>query len=162
MKPISEIADHKEAAQILADEYNALGWHSTTITGGHLVTDDDWKHYTWQVNFCPPCKPPVSVSYKCGTGHVYPLYRNEKTQFRHPFAGKPKPPAPAEVLACYCRDWQESSCAFDEWAETFGYDNDSRKAFAVYEACRAAGPKLRALGLTREQIARFADLSSML
>lgn len=102
------------------------------------------------------------MSYKCGMAHAFPKYKNEKTQLSHPFAGKPKPPTAAEVLACHCRDWQESDCAFDEWAGAFGYDTDSRKALATYEACRAAGPKLRALGLTREQIARFADLSSML
>ena len=156
MKTISEISDHKEAAQILADEYAALGWHATTVTGGHFVKYDEWPHYAWQVNFCPPCKTPVSMSYKCGTGHVFPKTASFAIR------GKPKPPAAAEVLACYCRDWQDSDCAFDEWAETFGYDTDSRKAFATYEACRAVGPKLRALGLTREQITRFADLSSML
>lgn len=157
MKTIEDIADYKEAAQILSDEYAALNWHGTTITGGHATTDaDNWKHYAWTVHFAPPYKAPVSMDYKRGMAHVYPK--------NMPFAirGKPKPPAPAEVLACYCRDWQESDCAFDDWAETFGYDTDSRKALATYESCRAAGPKLRALGLTREQIARFAALSSLL
>jgi hypothetical protein len=163
MKPISEILDHKEAAEILAAEFAALGWHATSTTGGHLAEDGEgWKHYAWQVNLCPPYKAPVSLNYKCGTAHVYPQYKNKKTQQRHPFAGKPKPPAPAEVLACYCRDWMDSNCAFDEWAANFGYDTDSRKAFSIYESCREAGPKLLALGLSREQLQRFADLSSLL
>lgn len=157
MKPIEDIADHKEAAQILADEYAALNWHGTTATGGHITTDaEKWKHYAWTVHFAPPSKAPVSMDYKCGTAHVYP-----KTA-HFGIRGKPKSPAPAEVLASYCRDWQDSDCAFDEWADNFGYDTDSRKALATYESCRAAGPKLRALGLTREQIARFAALSSLL
>lgn len=66
------------------------------------------------------------------------------------------------MLACYCRDWTDSDCAFDEWASTFGYDTDSRKALATYEQCREAGPKLRALGLSRAQIERFAGLSALL
>ena len=157
MKPISEISDHKEAAEILAAEFAALGWHTTNVIGGHLAEDGEgWKHYAWQVNFCPPCKAPVSLAYKCGTAHVYP-----KTA-HFGIRGKPKPPAPAEVLACYCRDWTESNCAFDEWAANFGYDTDSRKAFSIYESCREAGPKLRALGLSREQLQRFADLSNLL
>lgn len=156
MKPLEEIADYKEAAQILADEFAALNWNGTTVTGGHLTTDsDNWEHYAWTVNFAPPGKPIVSLNYKCGTGHVTKI----KSRFVTP---RPIPPKAAEVLACHCRDYTDSDCAFDEWAETFGYDTDSRKALAMYDECRAAGPKLRALGLTREQIARFAALSSML
>lgn len=154
MKTIEEIADYKEAAQILAAEFAALNWNGTTVTGGHLTADpDNWKHYAWTVNFAPPSKPVVSLSYKCGTAHAV------KPKFGTP---RPIPPKPAEVLACYCRDYADSDCAFDEWADTFGYDTDSRKALALYDECRAAGPKLRALGLTRAQIARFAALSAML
>jgi hypothetical protein len=163
MKPLTEITDYKEAAEILASEFDALGWHKTNVVGGHLLAEvEGWKYFAWEVIFCPPSKAPVSLAYKCGVGHVYPLYKNEKTQLRHPFAGKPKPPAPAEVLACYCRDWTDSNCAFDEWADTFGYDTDSRKALSTYEQCREAGPKLRALGLSRAQIERFAGLSALL
>ena len=161
MKPIEDIADHKEAAQILADEYAALNWHGTTITGGHVATDaENWKHYAWTVNFAPPSKAPVSMDYKCGMAHA----KRKKSGWSDPRFDivTPIPPKAAEVLACYCRDFTDSDCAFDEWAENFGYDTDSRKALATYESCRAAGPKLRALGLTREQIARFAALSSLL
>jgi hypothetical protein len=157
MKPLSDISDYKEAAEILAAEFAALGWHSTNVTGGHLAEDGDiWKHYAWQVNFAPPCKSVISLPYKCGTGHVFPKTASFAIR------GKPKPPAPAEVLASYCRDWTDSDCAFDEWAANYGYDTDSRKALATYEQCREAGFKLRALGLSRAQIERFAGLSSML
>lgn len=156
MKAIEEIADHTEAAQTLADEFAALNWDGTTVTGGHLATgDDNWQHYAWTVNFAPPSKPIVSLTYKCGIGHVTKI----KSHFVTP---RPIPPKAAEVLACYCRDYTDSDCAFDEWAVTFGFDTDSRKALAIYDECRAAGPKLRALGLTRAQITRFAALSSML
>lgn len=156
MRPIEEIEDYKEAAQILADEFAALGWHKTIVLGTHLVQDKEWPHYAWTVIFAPPYKAPVALPYKCGTGHVYP--QNAPYKLR----GKPKPPAAAEVLACYCRSLLDSDCAFDEWAENFGYDPDSRQALRTYDECRATGPKLRALGLTREQIARFAALSALL
>lgn len=156
MKPISEIQDHIEAAAILAEEFAALNWHATNVTGGMLATDESgWEHYAWQVNFCPPQKGIISLPYKCGTGHA----TKARAAWQTP---RPIPPKPCEVLACYCRDYQDSDCAFDSWCDEFGYDQDSRKAFGIYEECRAIGPKLRAMGLSREQIARFADLSSML
>lgn len=156
MKPIPEIQDHNEAASILADEFKALKWNATNVTGGILATDESgWKHYAWQVNFCPPQKGIISLPYKCGTGHV----TKTKAAWQAP---RPIPPKPCEVLACYCRDWMDSDCAFDSWCDSLGYDSDSRKVFAIYEECRAIGPKLKAMGLNLEQIARFADLSSML
>ena len=158
MKPLSEIQDHTEAAAILAEEFAALNWNATHATGGHLATDESgWKHYAWQVNFCPPQKGVISLPYKCGTGHVTKVNKNSTWQ-----TPRPIPPKPCEVLACYCRDYRDSDCAFDSWCDEFGYNQDSRKAFNIYEECRAAGPKLKAMGLNREQIARFAALSAML
>ena len=45
---------------------------------------------------------------------------------------------PAEVLDALVSDaWSvESARDFDDWALDFGYDTDSRKAFATYEACQ--------------------------
>ncbi len=161
MKPISEIQDHIEAATVLAEEFAALNWNATNVTGGMLATDENgWKHYAWQVNFCPPQKGVISLPYKCGTGHA----KIKKSGWKDPRFDTITPiaPKPCEVLACYCRDYRDSDCAFDSWCDEFGYASDSRKAFGIYEECRATGAKLKAMGLNREQIARFADLSSML
>lgn len=164
MKNIEEIADYKGAATILDAEYAALNWHGTQILGGHLATDESgWKHYAFQVSFQAPSKTPVFFDWKSGTGNVYPQYKNEKTQLRHPFAGKPKKPNPAEVLGRVCSDYLSAeSESFPNWAVNFGYDEDSRKAHRIYEDCQALGPKLRALGLTSAQISRFANLAEML
>lgn len=155
MKPINEIADHKEAAEILNAEFASLGWHKTTVHGGHRTKDDTgWEHFTFQVEFVPPYKSPVFLDWKNGIGHVFK---------NGPFKGKPTKPNPAEVLACHCRDYRDAKGeSFDDWAGNYGYDTDSRKAFRIYEDCLAIGPKLKALGLTSQQIERFADLSSML
>lgn len=37
--------------------------------------------------------------------------------------------------------------SFEEWCSNLGYDSDSRKAFATYEACKANGKKLIGLGV---------------
>jgi hypothetical protein len=152
MKQIQEIADHKEAAQILDAEYSALNWNATKVHGGHRSRDNEgWEHFTWQVAFVPPYKTAQFFDWKSGIGVVWP-----KTN-------TPKAPNPAEVLARCCADYGEADhSSFADWAATFGYEEDSRKAFRVYEACQELGPKLKALGLSREQIQRFADLSSML
>ena len=156
MKPTTEIKDHTEAASILAKEFALLEWNATNVTGGHLATDESgWEHYAWQVNFCPPQKGIIPLLFKCGTGHV----TKTRAAWQTP---RPIPPKPCEVLACYCRDYRDSDCAFDSWCDEFGYDSDSRKALAIYDGCRAIGPKLQKMGLTRSQIQKFAELSAML
>ena len=46
------------------------------------------------------------------------------------------------VLGCLLSDCTEDS--FEDWCSNYGYDTDSRKAFATWEACRATMPKVRA------------------
>lgn len=164
MNTIDQITDYKEAAAVLNEEYAALNWHGTAIYGGHLATDNSgWKHYAFQVAFQPPLKAPVSFDWKNGTGHVYPQFKNAKTRLRHPFAGKPKQPNPAEVLGRVCADYLSAAHeTFPDWAANFGYDEDSRKAHRIYEECQSLGSKLRALGLTSAQIQRFGTLAEML
>ncbi len=60
---------------------------------------------------------------------------------------KPVRPTAADVLHALVGDAEASSMTFDEWCDAFGYDNDSRKAFAVYEACQD----------TAEDLYRVAD-----
>ena len=155
MKPINEIADHKEAAEILNAEYAALNWHGTKSHGGHLSEDDQkWKYFAWQVAFAPPSKPVVFFDWKAGTGHAHK---------KGPFQGKPIAPNPAEVLGRCCADYESvKHSSFADWASEFGYDEDSRKAFRVYEDCHAIGSKLQTLGLSRAQVQRFGDLANML
>lgn len=167
MKTLDQITDYKEAASILNEEYSALNWHGTAIHGGHLATDDSgWKHYAFQVAFQPPSKAPVSFDWKNGTGHVYPEKQRSKINgivSRHPLAGKPFKPNPAEVLGRVCADYLSAAHeTFPDWAANFGYDEDSRKAHRIYEDCQALGSKLRALGLTSAQIQRFGALAEML
>lgn len=157
MKTLEEIEDHKEAAAILDAEYAALGWHNA-IHGGYLSVDESgWSHYAFQIGFWPPAKAKEAVffDWKNGMAHV--------TKDRYGKTLGPKKPNPAEVLGRVCADYlsiaQES---FSDWSAAYGYDEDSRKAYRIYEDCQALGPKLRRLGLSRAQIQRFGALANML
>ena len=158
MKALEEITDYKEAAQILAAEFSELGWRNgTQIVGGHIMIDGDgWKHYAFSVGFHPTGKTPVFFDWKSGVGNVIKA-KDGKTVLG------PKKPDPAEVLGRVCADYMSAkNVSFEEWADDFGYDQDSRKAYRIYEDCQALGLKLRALGLTSAQIERFGALANML
>jgi hypothetical protein len=68
---------------------------------------------------------------------------------------KPQAPSPADVLQCVLSDAEACGQSFESWCGDFGYDTDSRKAFATYEACQRNGDKLRGF-FTPEELARFA------
>lgn len=156
MKTLEEITDYTEAAEILNAEFSALNWQTVTH-GGHLATDPDgWKHYAFSVGFQPTGKNPVFFDWRSGTGNVAKA-KDGKTVLG------PKKPNPAEVLGRVCADYQSAAQeSFPDWCSNLGFDEDSRKAYRLYEDCQAIGPKLRALGLTPAQIQRFAALADML
>ena len=53
------------------------------------------------------------------------------------------PPELADVLHSLALDASALGVSFDEWCEEFGYDQDSRKAHAIYSDCVDYGHKLR-------------------
>lgn len=56
------------------------------------------------------------------------------------------PPKKEDVLGCLLMDAEALDHPdFESWAEEYGYDEDSRKAEAIYNACLAGGLRLRAL-----------------
>lgn len=70
-------------------------------------------------------------------------------------------PDGAEVLASVCRDYLEASeTSFEDWSVSFGYDTDSRKAFAVYQECLSLGDRIKKLGLSRPAVKALADLAN--
>jgi len=68
----------------------------------------------------------------------------------------------AEVLASYCRDGEDAATqTFTDWCDTYGYDQDSRKAEATYRACQDAATTVRKV-LSRADVVKFAELSGRL
>lgn len=48
---------------------------------------------------------------------------------------KPVKPENADILYCLLMDAEANGMSFNEWCDTFGYDNDSIKAEAIYRQC---------------------------
>lgn len=55
------------------------------------------------------------------------------------------PPTLVEVLDSLASDASSADQKFEQWAADYGYDTDSRKAFATYNACRRIARNLKAL-----------------
>lgn len=64
---------------------------------------------------------------------------------------EPQDPHPADVLHSLILDSSAADQSFESWCDEFGYDRDSRKALATYEACQQNADKLRKL-FTRETL----------
>lgn len=79
------------------------------------------------------------VRLECETGRVV---RGEGAHYP---TRTPINPKPADVMASLLLDASvlDFSC-FEEWAQAFGYDEDSREAERIYRACLADALRLRA------------------
>lgn len=67
-------------------------------------------------------------------------------------------PAPVDVLCSLCVDADVIEYAtFEEWAEDYGYDTDSRDAEKTYNACLSHALKLRQMFDLDEMRAAFED-----
>lgn len=77
----------------------------------------------------------------CETGYMHKLIEN----WQRPIIRKTRVAEPLlkDVLYCLCLDAQVLNCAtFEEWANEYGYDQDSRKAEGIYRECIAQSLKL--------------------
>lgn len=54
-----------------------------------------------------------------------------------------KAPSEGDILECLQGDVEAGQMSFNEFCDTFGYDNDSLKALDVYRACMETARKLR-------------------
>jgi hypothetical protein len=152
MNTAENIPDYKIASIELKAAFEKTGI-SAEIRGGYLDKDSDgWEHYAWNVLF-KNGKKRASFDWKQGIGHIA----------KNKFTGViPKKPNPCEVLAHICSESLDCKESFEDWAETFGYDSDSRKAESIYNACKRNAQKLGCLGLDSQTIRNFADLSNRL
>ncbi len=65
-------------------------------------------------------------------------------------------PSAADVLSCLISDAAVADCpTFEHFCSDMGYDPDSRRALAIYEACKVVAPKLlRFLGAQYDAFTR--------
>lgn len=66
----------------------------------------------------------------------------------------------ASIFAAICREGEDAANqTFDDWADTYGYDKDSRKAEAIYQECQRSYTKVSKL-VSRAVIKQFAELAA--
>lgn len=66
----------------------------------------------------------------------------------------------ASIFASICREGEDAANqTFDDWADTYGYDKDSRKAEATYQECQRSYTKVSKL-VSRAAIKQFAELAA--
>jgi hypothetical protein len=118
----------------------SLGWKTekSETQGGK-----PWEHYAFRYEFSGALTN-AAFSWKQGLGC------------------KTKAP-PAEVLASVCREWADADATtFEDWAGNFGYEEDSRRAEAIYKSCLSHGLVLDNLGVNTATRVAFADAACQL
>lgn len=97
-----------------------------------------WAHDKWSFTFTrTSVKKSINFDYYTGTGH-----RIKSGLSKEYSAVKP---GPAGII--YSLLMSESACnrSFADWCRDYGYDPDSRKALALYEACQQEYNKLQSM-----------------
>lgn len=132
--------------------------------GGHLKEDPPatkgdkpWRHFAWTVILTHDGRS-ESFDYRCGTGHAerkffHSVWGAKQRGFtvedgpRTDWYFKPKPPTADDVLTSLVMDCQgyDNTRTFEDWASEYGYDEDSRKAEAIYRTLGEEAKKVRRL-----------------
>lgn len=121
----------------------------------------------WEVTILVNGRPILTTDYMMGVGHAPSykqgvikdiqsdcVYRECETGYAHRISwgwtepvlmrNKPITPRLSDVLYSITLDSAALDYSgFNEWADTYGYDQDSRKAFDIYNVCLSNGLKFR-------------------
>jgi hypothetical protein len=121
-----------------------LNWKVTVKRAGRVVVETDYmaglahcqsykQGMRWTIDECKRIELETETGYPADArGHM-----------RVP-GSKPLSPDPLDVLHCLLLDAEALEYRdFEDWAENFGYDTDSRKAETTYRACLDIGLKFR-------------------
>lgn len=117
---------------------------------------EKYPSLNWKITLLKAGKPILTTDYSAGCGHV-PGYNFADNSIDHAnmvkrvcetgksrtilasgitFTGKPILPNPTNVIYSLVIDSDVlNHPSFEEWAEDFGYDTDSRQAEKTYQAC---------------------------
>ena len=151
----------KELSPIEIQVDEILKEKSTSCYAAHLGAfsknkdGSKWDHDRWYVTFSGAqlqqregveFRPSFEESFEYSTGAG--LRRVEKLQkwqiaYRHEPKSFPVKPTAASVLYCLLSDAEALDMSFSDWCANFGYDEDSRKALAIYDSCCENAKKLR-------------------
>ena len=112
---------------------------------------DGWKCDAWRVNFTHRGgrKALEDFDFFTGLGHRKTVRGSKAMSMRgaemvkgHWQVTVPQAPHAADVLHSLVMDSSAVGQSFESWCSDFGYDTDSRKALATYEACQQNADKL--------------------
>lgn len=126
------------------EPWQSLNWKVTLKRNGREVLTTD---YSQGVAYCPGNKLKMrsdqanAIAREIETGRVTKIGMGG-----YPYETKKRIPGPAlaDVLHSLTLDSDVIDYAdFDEWAETYGYETDSRSAESIYRACLEHALKLR-------------------
>lgn len=144
--PFSQSRNAKPRAGA-AQPWQSLNWKVTIERNGRPVLETD---YSQGVGHCPASKAPASRFDKWqrarAIGHEIETGRIAKAGFGSTiYAGKPLPPPEiADILQSLALDSDVLDFPnFAQWADHFGYSEDSRSAESTYRDCLAHALALR-------------------
>jgi len=120
----------------VAEYLETSGATFVAVLLGETKRDNNWTCDEWRVHFRRVGKPAIETAFYTGTGHRK--------------GGKPAEPTAASVLYSLILDAQGAEQPFDYWCADYGYDQDSRKALATYDACCAIRRQVNAF-FTRDE-----------
>ena len=116
---------------------------------------ENWEHDRWVINVSRPPKPEFSTEFSTGVGLRVLLRARPPEIIKYPRTLHavgwmkqhcvPNPPEVASVFSSYLTEGGAADECFEDWADNFGYDKDSRKAEKAYEACKDIGFKVRGM-----------------
>jgi hypothetical protein len=111
-------------------------------------TGGEWPHFLWRCEI-RTMKGAISIEYKMGLGHIFKARNTWDVD-------KPKSPTLEAVLHSLVLDSEAREMSFNDWCDSFGYDNDSIKALGMYQDCCESAKKLNAV-YTREEIKQIKE-----
>jgi len=140
--------------QIRNDVAQFLSTISVSFSASYMCEtkrDNDWTCDQWRVTFARPSKMDLTEFYFTGTGLRKQVQKMPQPPFRkgtvayakwEKTAFKPQAPSAADVLYSLVRDAEAMHESFGDWCSGLGYDEDSMKAFRIYQDCCEIGKKL--------------------
>ena len=118
--------------------------HGQSLTTDYMQGCGHLPFYNHDQHFWKTVDGDNALHRACETGR-YGWYRSGKVLVSTMIGGrKLEPPKLIDVLYCLLMDSQALNYpCFEDWAEEFEYDPDSRKAESIYRACMDTALKLR-------------------
>lgn len=136
-----------------------------TATGGTATKRDEWECDHWSVSFTREGKPALTTDYYTGIGHrksKYSMPIDIKRLGKNIVARvewekqnvKAVAPHVAGVLSSLLMEAQSGEQNFHDWCDELGYDKDSIKDQATYNACCETLNKMRSFftGTERQEM----------